>query len=78
MVLIEAKVVDPTHLELSTAITVGRGRRVIVAVAESGESDSERRQRAEGSTCGLQAAYGDSEPEYTRAMIRESNPAYGA
>ena len=76
MVLIEAKVVDSTHLELSKPITANRGKTVFVAVAESSEQDVERQQWLAGSSATLQAAYGDSEPDYTPAMVRESNPDY--
>ena len=77
MVLVKAKVMDSTHLELSRPISITRGRTVFVALAESAEQDAERQQWLEGSAASLQTAYGDSEPEYTPAMVRESNPDYG-
>jgi hypothetical protein len=77
MVLVEAKVMDSTHLELARPIMVDRGRRVVVVLAESTEQDAERWEWVQGGTAGLQAAYGDGEPEYTPAMVRERNPAYG-
>jgi hypothetical protein len=64
-------------LELSTALAGGWGRKVFVVVAESTERDGERLQWIEASKVGLEAAYGESEPEYTRAMVREANAAYG-
>ena len=78
MVLVQARVLDATHLELSSPITVNRGRTVLVAVAESDEQDAERRQWLEGSAVCLEAAYGDFEPDYPAAMVRESNPDYAA
>ena len=48
-----------------------------MVVAESTERDGERLQWIEASKVGLEAAYGESEPEYTRAMVREANAAYG-
>ena len=78
MVLLEAKVMDSTHLELSRPIAVSRGRSVVIVVAEPAERSDERRQWIEGGAAGLQAAYGDAEPEYTPAMVRESNPGYEA
>lgn len=73
MVLIEAKVVDATHLELLKPIAANRGKTVFVAVAEFSEKDVERQQWLAGSTAALQAAYGASEPDYTTALVRESN-----
>jgi hypothetical protein len=74
MVLIEAKVVDSTHLELSKPITANRGKTVFVAVAEFSEKDVERQQWLARSAAALQAAYGASEPDYTPAMVKENNP----
>ena len=77
MVLLEARVMDSTHLELSKPITASQGRMVLVSVAEPAEQDAERRQWLANSAASLRGAYGDSEPEYTSAMVRESNPDYG-
>ena len=77
MVVVEAEVIDSTHLRLSKAIAVGRGRRLIVSLAESTERDVERWQWITGGMAGLEAAYGDTEPKYTPAMVKESNSAYG-
>ena len=76
MMLLKARVMDSTHLELSRPIATARGRTVLVSVAEPAEQDAERRQWLANSAASLQAAYGDSEPEYTPAMVRESNPDY--
>ena len=70
MVVVEAEVIDSTHLRLSKAIGVGRGRRVIVSLAESTERDVESWQWIAGGTAGFEAAYGDTEPEYTPAMVK--------
>ena len=78
MVLVEAKVMDATHLELARPIASEQGRTVFVALAEPGEQDAERRQWLAASAASLDAAYGESEPEYTPAMVRERNPDYGA
>lgn len=77
MVLVQAKVLDPTHLELAKPIPAGRGGNVFVVVAESADADAERQQWLESSAASLQGAYGDSEPEYTPSMVRETNPEYG-
>ena len=44
MVLVEAKVVDSTHLELSKPIAARQGLTVFVSVVESGQKDAERQQ----------------------------------
>ena len=78
MVLVQAKVVDATHLELSNPIAGPLGRKVLVSVAESSDADADREQWIRLSADGLQSAYGDSEPEYSTAMVRERNAEYEA
>ena len=78
VVLMQAKVVDSTHLELSKPIAGHKGRIIIVAVAEGGEEDGERQQWLAASASSLGAAYGESEPDYPATKIRESNPGYRA
>lgn len=78
MVLVEAKVVDSTHLELLRPIGADQGRTVFVSVAESLERDVERQQWLAASCETLRAAYGESEPDYTPSMVRESNPDYSS
>ena len=75
MALLEAKVVDATHLQLSRPISVKRGRTVYVSVAES---DEDRDAWQVGALTTLQAAYGDAEPAYSVSMIKESNTEYRA
>jgi hypothetical protein len=76
MVVIKARVIDPTHLELSRPIAVPDGSTVLVSVAGSGEEDDERLQWLAASAEALQSAYGESEPAYTPSMVREINPEY--
>jgi hypothetical protein len=78
MVLVEAKVTDSTHLELSAPLAMNCGKTVFVTVAESLERDRERRQWADVSSVSLVSAYGDFEPEYTSALVREKNADYGS
>ena len=78
MVLVKAKVMDSTHLELSKPIVARQGVIVLVSVAESAEKDTERQQWLAASSSSLQMAYGESEPDYSASMVRESNPAYGS
>jgi hypothetical protein len=77
MVLVEAKVLDSTHLELSKPIAARQGLTVFVSVVESAERDVEQQEWLAASASSLQAAYGESEPDYPASMVRESNPDYG-
>ncbi len=76
MVLVKAKVVDSTHPELSKPIATHNGLTVLISVAESGDEDAERQQWLTASTASLRSAYGDSEPDYSATMVKESNPEY--
>ena len=77
MVLVEAKVLDSTHLELSKPIAARQGLTVFVSVVESAERDVEQQEWLAASASSLQAAYGESEPDYPASMVKESNPDYG-
>lgn len=77
MVVLKAKVVDSTHLELSKPILVKQGVTVLVSVAEPAEVDTERQDWLTASASSLHRAYGDSEPDYDPSMVREANPDYG-
>ena len=77
MVLVKAKVVDSTHLELSEPIAARKGLTVLVSVAEATDKDAERQQWLAASAESLHAAYGESEPDYSASMVKESNPDYG-
>jgi hypothetical protein len=51
---------------------------IVTVAADSDERDADLRQWLKGSAASLKAAYGDSEPNYTPAMVRETNPEYQA
>ena len=76
MIILKARVVDSTHLELSQPIDASEGHSVLVSIAESDETDTEREEWVAASETGLQKAYGDSEPDYPASMIKEPNPDY--
>jgi len=69
MVLVKAKVVDSTHLELSKPIAARKGLTVLVSIAESGDKDAERQQWLAASAASLHAAYGESERDYPVSMV---------
>ena len=77
MVLIEARVVDSTHLELARPIAARQGGTVLVSVAELVEKDADREEWLGASSSGLPAAYSDSEPDYSASLVKEPNPDYG-
>ena len=77
MVLVKAKVVDSTHLELSKPIAAREGLTVLVSVAELGDHDRERNQWLAASAQSLCTAYGKTEPDYSASMVKEMNPDYG-
>ena len=76
MILVEARVLDSTHLELATPIAAGRGQTVLVSVVETAEEHPERQPWIAASTAALASAYGDSEPEYPPSMVKEANPNF--
>lgn len=76
MVLVRAKVIDSTHLELAEPISVPQNQTVVVAVGKPEELEDERRQWLALSAQGLEAAYGEDEPDYSRAVVKEKNAEY--
>jgi hypothetical protein len=68
MVVVEAKVVDSTHLELSQPIQTASGDTVVVSVMKPGE---EREDWLSLSGRRLAEAYGNDEPDYSPDMIKE-------
>ena len=74
MVVIEARVIDSTHLELAGPIGAHQGEHVMVSVI--GPGDEEREAWISFSGRRLQDAYGEAEPEYPLGLVKESNPEY--
>lgn len=74
--VLQARVVDATHLELTEPIDLPQGQSILVAVTEVTEEPEERRQWLAASETTLQAAYGDSEPDYSLDLLKERNPEY--
>jgi hypothetical protein len=78
MVLVEARVIDGTHLELARPIDAPSGGSLVVCVTQPGDADDERDAWLAASARCLAAAYGVSEPEYGLDMVKEPNPEYRA
>ena len=78
MVMVEARVVDATHLELTRPIDTPPGGKVIVSLLDPAYEDKDRDSWLALSLGTLASAYGDSEPEYTAGMVKEPNPEFGS
>ncbi len=76
MTILEARMVDPTHLELAEPVDLPAGRRLVVSVVEVDDGPCERRQWLGASEATLQTAYCDSEPDYPLDLLKEPNPEY--
>jgi hypothetical protein len=74
MIVVEAHVMDATHLELTQPIDTPPGGKVVVSVLDPAQGDGERDGWLSFSLGAIASAYGDSEPEYTVGMIKEPNP----
>lgn len=76
MVLIEARVTDPTHLELSRPIDAPPGGNVVVSVVSPNGDGKDREEWLSLSVGGLAQAFSGSEPDYSVNSVREPNPEY--
>jgi hypothetical protein len=74
--IIESQVMDPYHLQLSRPIQATPHSKVVVVVMTPDELADERAFWYRLAAQGLAMAYGDNEPDYSLAMIKEPNPEY--
>lgn len=74
--LIESQVTDPYHLTLSRPIQAIPRSKVVVAVMAADDLADEREFWYQLADEGLEMAYGDNEPDYSLATIKEPNPEY--
>ncbi len=83
MVLVKAKVVDSTHLELSRPLLEPQGTIILISVADPDNPDNpddhtpERQPWLTASAASLSSAYDEGEPDYPVSLIQEGNPDYG-
>ncbi|MFZ2957486.1 MAG: hypothetical protein WA705_11395 [Candidatus Ozemobacteraceae bacterium] len=75
MQIIEAHVVDATHLELMLPIQVPSGARVLVSIATP-EADKEHGEWVKMSLQRLQSAYDPDEPDYSLARLQIPNSEF--
>ncbi len=76
MTVLEARMIDATHLELSEPVDLPAGRKLVVSVVEADENLDERGPWLAASEAGLQDAYSNSEPDYSLDQVKEPNPEY--
>lgn len=74
--IIESQVMDPYHLQLSRPIQATPHSKVVVVVMAPDDLADEREFWYRLSEQGLEMAYGDDEPDYSLAIIKEPNPEY--
>ena len=75
MEIIEAQVMDSTHLELTSPIQVPRGSKVVISIVTP-EIDKEHKQWVQMSLQSLQSAFGNDEPEYSLDSVSIPNPEF--
>ena len=75
MQVMEAQVVDATHLELTRPIQVPCGARVLVSIATA-DVDKEHAEWVQMSRHQIRSAYGPDEPEYSVTRIKTPNPEF--
>ena len=76
MVVMQARVIDSTHLELAEPLQAAQGDPLVVSISEPNDDMAERDAWLLLSADSLGCAYADSDPEYSLAMVRERNPEY--
>lgn len=73
---VKAMVVDSTHLQLSQPLSAGKGQILYVAFFQPETEQDERWQWQAASQATLARAYDENEPDYSAAMVKESNVGY--
>lgn len=76
MQMIESQVIDATHLELFQPIQIPPHSKIMIAVMAADDLADEREFWYQLADQGLAMAYGDDEPDYSLAVIKEPNPEY--
>ena len=76
MQMIESQVIDATHLELFQPIQMPPHSKIMIAVIAADDLADEREFWYQLADQGLAMAYGDDEPDYSLAVIKEPNPEY--
>ena len=72
---IEALVIDSRHLKLKKPIKIAPGSKVMITI-EPAEGVADDREWYLLSSQGIEAAYGEDEPDYSLERIKVPNPEY--
>ena len=72
---VQAQVIDSRHLKLKKPIQIPPGSEVMITI-EPAEAIAEDQAWYTLSAGGLQAAYGENEPDYSLDTIKTPNPEY--
>lgn len=67
---------DGEQIRLDEPYALAPDTPMTVTIWPQDEEDKDREDWAALSSAGLSAAYGDDEPDYSQAPIREPNPEY--
>jgi hypothetical protein len=67
---------DGEQIRLDEPYKFEPNTKLLITVLPNGQSTGEREEWLSVSETGLAQAYGDNEPEYPLAMIKEVNPEY--
>lgn len=67
---------DGSQIRLDEPFEMEPDTKLMVTVLPKQQEDGERRDWRLLSQMGLQGAYGEDEPEYSLAMLKEANPDY--
>lgn len=77
MQIIEAEVIDESHLKLLNPLETVPGSKIIrIIVALPEDICDDRESWFQLSLQNLEAAYGDDEPGYPAELIKETNPGF--
>ncbi len=76
MEMMEAQVMDANHLKLLYPIQIPPYSKIMIAIIWEKTDDSEDEGWFRLSRQGLEAAYGEDEPEYSEKMIKKINPDF--
>ena len=74
--VVHARVIDATHLELEAPIHAQQGDFLVLSLTSHREVDPYRASWIALSARGLAEAYGEDEPDYSVRHVREPNTEY--
>ncbi len=76
MGMIEAQVIDENHLKLLYPVQIPPFSKIMISIISKKADESEDEGWFRLSRQGLEAAYGDDEPEYSEELVIKPNPDF--